>query len=111
MIAITEISPPRKVSGLSSFLIQFQYNKNLIDILVGLGNGAAYFHKKDSAWEISLPFLSEVLDRFTYYDDITVKFLDTEAEELIRKSMSEVKEAIKWLPEFLTRPCVAQKEA
>lgn len=49
MIAITEISPPRKVSGISSFLIQFPYNKNLIDKLVELGNGVAYFHKSDSA--------------------------------------------------------------
>lgn len=53
-----------------------------------------------------MSFLSEVLDQFTYYDDITVKFLDTEAEELTKKNMSAAKEAIKWLPDFLTRPGV-----
>lgn len=76
MIQIREISPPLKQSGLSSFLISSPYNALVNQALYDLGQGVAYRHDKLNAYEIPAPFLHEVLDKLTSYDDIELKVLD-----------------------------------
>jgi len=48
MIRIQEIAPPRKVSGLSSFLVFSPYNPQVINVIQGIG-ACAYFHRADSS--------------------------------------------------------------
>lgn len=74
MINIVEIKPPKKFSGLSSFLIDFEYNKIFVNILKSLP--VASFHKKDLLWEIPDNELALVLDQFVKYDNISLKLLD-----------------------------------
>lgn len=45
MILIEESAPPRKLSGLSSFLISFQYDEKIIEKIKQLD--VYYYHKKD----------------------------------------------------------------
>ena len=57
MIEIREISPPRKLSGLSSFLLKFPYNPQIVDVVKSFS--PAVFDKKNLTWEISSSYLSE----------------------------------------------------
>lgn len=74
MIYITEISPPRKISGLSSIIVQFDYNQYIVDAVKTIPT--YYFHKKDNAWEIPIVYLSRLLDNLTFLDDIQLQLLD-----------------------------------
>lgn len=79
MIEIYEISPPEKVSGLSSFVTRFTYNLNLVNALAEIcGPKGFYYHKKEDCYEFPAPFLQAVLDRFTYYDEMKLHLLKTE---------------------------------
>ena len=73
MINIRECSPPRKVSGLSSFLITFNYNPVIVDTLKCLTT--TYYHKKDFTWEIPVDELCEVLEKLTFIDEIQLQLL------------------------------------
>ena len=75
MVIITEISPPAKISGLSSLVIQFDYNPYIVDALKTLPT--CYFHKKDKVWECPVCYLGRILDSLTFLDDIQLKLLDT----------------------------------
>ena len=75
MIRITEISPPRKISGLSSVIIQFDYSQYIVDSIKTIPT--YYFHKKDNAWEIPISYLSRLLDSLTFLDEINLQLLDT----------------------------------
>lgn len=46
MINITEIIPPKKVSGISSLILSFNFHQDIVDFLKGLP--AAYYHRKDN---------------------------------------------------------------
>lgn len=78
MILIQEIAPAKKISGLTSMVISFDYNPYIIDVLKGLPT--YYYHSKDKVWEIPVCYLGRVLDALTFYDDITLKLLDTPEE-------------------------------
>ena len=82
MIYVTEISPPRKISGLSSIIVQFDYNQYVVDSLKTLPT--YYFHKKDNAWEISISYLGRLLDSLTFFDNIQLKLLDTPKSQQFR---------------------------
>lgn len=71
MINIIESRPPLKVSGLSSFLITFQYNPAIVDAIKALPT--AYYHKKIYTWEIPADLLSRALDTLTFFDEITLQ--------------------------------------
>ena len=71
MINIIESRPPLKVSGLSSFLITFQYNPAIVDAIKTLPT--AYYHKKIYTWEIPADLLSRALDTLTFFDEITLQ--------------------------------------
>jgi SNF2 family DNA or RNA helicase len=75
MINITEISPPKKISGLSSLIVQFDYNQYIVDALKTIPT--YYFHKKDKLWEFPICYLGRLLDSLTFLDEIQLKLLDT----------------------------------
>lgn len=68
MIYIRELVPPRKFSGISSFLISFQYKPEIVDAIKALP--LWYYHKKDFSWEIPIDCLTQALDTLTFIDDI-----------------------------------------
>lgn len=75
MINITEISPPLKLSGLSSLICQFDYNQYVVDAIKTIPT--FHWHKKEKVWEIPLSYLGRLLDNLTFLDDIQLKLLDT----------------------------------
>ena len=75
MVYITEISPPSKISGLSSLVVQFDFSQYIVDALKSIPT--YYYHKKDKVWEFPICYLGRLLDNLTFLDDITLKLLDT----------------------------------
>lgn len=75
MIHITEISPPKKISGLSSICVTFEPNQYIVDSLKTIP--AFYYHKKDNVWEFPVCYLSRLLDSLTFLDEINLSLLDT----------------------------------
>lgn len=69
MIQITQISPPRKVSGKSSLLITTKpFNPEAINAIKSLP--VAVYHKADFMWEVPISDLARLLDTLTFLDDI-----------------------------------------
>ncbi len=75
MIRIFEISPGKKISGLSSLLIDFDFNQYIVDSLKTLPT--YYFHKKEKVWEVPICYLGRILDSLTFLDEIQLRLLDT----------------------------------
>ena len=75
MIHITEISPPQKMSGLSSICVTFDFNQYIVDALKTIPT--FYYHKKDNVWEFPICYLGRLLDSLTFLDEIQLKLLDT----------------------------------
>jgi SNF2 family DNA or RNA helicase len=75
MIHLTEISPPKKISGLSSVCVTFDFNQYIIDALKSIPT--FYYHKKDNVWEFPVCYLGRLLDSLTFLDEIQLKLLDT----------------------------------
>ena len=75
MIKIYEISPPQKISGLSSLIVQFDYNEFIVDSIKTIPT--AYYHKKEKVWELPVCYLGRLLDSLTFLDEIQLKLLDT----------------------------------
>lgn len=75
MIKIYEISPPQKISGLSSLIVQFDFNQYIVDSLKTIPT--AHFHKKEKVWELPVCYLGRLLDSLTFLDEIQLKLLDT----------------------------------
>ena len=79
MIRITEISPCRKMTGKSSFLINFDFNQKIVDTLKTIPT--YYYHKSDYSWEIPINYLSMALEALTFIDDVYLHLLPTEEAE------------------------------
>jgi SNF2 family DNA or RNA helicase len=75
LIRIFEISPGKKISGLSSLIIDFDFNQYIVDALKTLPT--YHYHKKEKCWEVPVCYLGRVLDSLTFLDDIQLKLLDT----------------------------------
>ncbi len=75
MINIKEISPPLKLSGLSSLLVSFEYNPYIVDALKTLPT--FNYSKRDHTWEVPSCYLGRLLDSLTFLDDIQLRLLDT----------------------------------
>ena len=75
MIRIFEISPGKKISGLSSLIIDFDFNQYIVDALKTLPT--YHYHKREKCWEVPVCYLGRVLDSLTFLDDIQLKLLDT----------------------------------
>ena len=79
MIRITEISPCRKMTGKSSFLINFDFNQKIVDTLKTIPT--YYYHKSDYSWEIPINYLSMALEALTFIDDVYLHLLPAEDVE------------------------------
>lgn len=79
MIRITEISPCRKMTGKSSFLINFDFNQKIVDTLKTIPT--YYYHKSDYSWEIPINYLSMALEALTFIDDVYLTLLPAEEAE------------------------------
>jgi SNF2 family DNA or RNA helicase len=75
MIHLTEISPPKKISGLSSVCVTFDFNQYIIDALKSIPT--FYYHKKDNVWEFPVCYLGRLLDSLTFLDEIKLSLLNT----------------------------------
>ena len=73
MITIIESMPPKKMSGISSFLVSFDYNPAIVDAMKTLP--MAIWHKKLLAWEIPCDCLTRALDTLTFYDEIQLQLI------------------------------------
>lgn len=82
IITLQEISPPIKLSGLSSIIVKFNYNQYIVDTLKTFPT--YYYHKKDKTWEISICYLGRLLDSLTFFDDIQLELLDTPKSQQFR---------------------------
>lgn len=75
MIYVTEISPPKKISGLSSICVTFDYNQYVVDALKTIPT--FYYHKRDNVWELPVCYLGRLLDNLTFLDEIQLRLLNT----------------------------------
>ena len=75
MITIQEISPPLKISGLSSLMVSFDYNQYIVDAIKTIPT--SYYHKAKKLWEIPIVYLSRLLDNLTFLDEIQLQLLNT----------------------------------
>lgn len=75
MIYLTEISPPKKISGLSSICCTFDFNQYVVDSLKTIPT--YYYHKKDNVWEFPICYLGRLLDNLTFLDEIQLSLLNT----------------------------------
>lgn len=67
MILIKE-DTPKKLSGITSLFIKFDFNNKVLDIIKSCS--ACNYSKTDKLWEVSTDNLAYLLDRLTYEDDI-----------------------------------------
>lgn len=79
MIRITEISPCRKMTGKSSFLINFDFNQKIVDTLKTIPT--YYYHKADYSWEIPINYLFMALEALTFIDDVYLHLLPAEESD------------------------------
>ncbi len=75
MINIYEVSPPNKISGLSSLVIKFDYNEYIVAALKTLPT--YNYDKRNKLWEVPVCYLGRLLDSLTFLDEIQLKLLDT----------------------------------
>lgn len=81
MISLTEIKPI-KLPGLSSIKVEFNYRKEIVDVLHQIPN--AVYHKKLLCWEIPVTSLAMAIDYLSNYDSLDILFLpDIEQEKII----------------------------
>ena len=77
MITIIESMPPKKMSGISSFLVSFDYNPAIVEAMKTIP--VAIWHKKLLTWEIPCDCLTQALDTLTFYDEITLQLFQNES--------------------------------
>lgn len=75
MIRIFEISPGKKISGISSLLVDFDFNQYIVDSLKTIPT--YYYHKREKVWEFPICYLGRLLDSLTFLDEIQLRLLDT----------------------------------
>ena len=81
MITIYEISPPNKISGLSSLVVKIDYNQYVVDALKTIPT--YNYDRRTKLWEFPIIYLGRLLDNLTFLDDIQLKLLDTPENGLI----------------------------
>jgi len=88
MITITELKPPFKMPGLSSFRIDFPYNPQLVELVKSV-HGACW-HKTQKFWEIPASSLATALDALTMVADIELRLVpDTETSAISESPLTE----------------------
>lgn len=97
MVRLQEISPPNKVSGLSSIVATFDYNPMVIDAIKTIP--VYQYDKKTHIWEIPINYLSLLLDALAIVDSVSLSLLDTASgKNEIREISSDELSALKWEP-------------
>lgn len=79
MITITE-ARAKKVPGLTSFFIKFDYNQYLVDLLKTIQD--CNYDKSTRVWEMPLLKLSTFLDYACQVDSITLNLLETDDDTI-----------------------------
>lgn len=105
MIRIIE-SKPRKMTGRTSFLIQFDFNQAIVDALKTLPT--YYYHKKDYTWELPVNCLSQALELLTFLDEIQLVLL---SDEELNPKQSDFKLTQAEIDQFRMKPFQHQIEA
>lgn len=82
MIKLSEIIPI-KLPGLSSIQVEFNYRKEIVDIMHQLPS--AIYHKKLQCWEIPVTSLSSAIEYLSNYDSLDLNFLPDEKEQEIKQ--------------------------
>lgn len=80
MIRIQEICPPLKLSGLTSFLVSFDYNPEIVEAIKTVP--IYKYHPKERVWEVANSCLTKLLDSLTFYDDMELCLLDEFPKDL-----------------------------
>lgn len=89
MITIEE-NTPKKIPGLTSLFITFNYKKEIVDIFKDIE--VKNFDKKIKTWEIPATSLSYFIDKACYWDDIDLYLLkDKEKKEDKRYKLLDYK--------------------
>lgn len=79
MIKIIE-DTPKKLSGLTSLFVSFDYNAEAVNIIK---SATKYVYDKTTfTWELPITSLSYLLDNLTYIDDITLKLIKDNKEDI-----------------------------
>ena len=92
MILIEE-KIPKKLPGLSSLFVSFDYNAEIVGAIKQVGT--AIYDKKTKIWEVPITSLADLLDSFCKFDEITLKLL---------KEKSEKEKEIVFQTKFKTKP-------
>ena len=104
MIIIRE-TKPIKISGISSFLISFQYEPKTVEAVKSLPT--YYYHKDTTSWEIPANDLAQAIDTLTFLDNIQLNLLSDEVEDM-RENTNLTEDEIK---EFKFKPYAHQIDA
>jgi len=105
MIYITELKPPFKMPGLSSFRCDFQYNPVLVEAVKAVPGST--WHPTQKFWEFPASSLAEALDTLTMISDIELRLApDTETS-----AISEPPLTVEEISEFKYKPFDHQIEA
>lgn len=89
----------KKLPGLSSLFVSFNYKPELVDVIKSLSN--CIFDKNTKEWEVPLTHLAPLLDRLCVYDSIDLSILEDEAE---------VPDIVYDLQDYKTKPFDYQKD-
>ena len=73
MITLTE-TYPKKLPGITSIFVEFEYNSQIIDILKKHCDVLNY-DKHTKVWEIPVTSISEVIDDLSLIDDIQLNLV------------------------------------
>ena len=87
MITITELCPPFKMSGLSSFRVDFPFNQTIIDAIKTVPN--VVWHKTQKFWEVAPSSLAKLLDTLTFLDDIDLVMAKPETSMISEPPLTE----------------------
>lgn len=88
MIKIVE-KTTRKLPGITSLFVSFDYNKNIVDNIKSLND--CIFHSDTKEWEVPLTVLTELLDRLCCFDELDITFEKTQEKEFIDYTLMEYK--------------------
>ena len=96
MITITQKTPPYKLPGKISFMIEFDYSPNIVDTIHNIPS--AIYHKKLQCWEIPVTSLSRAIDSLINLDELTLNLLPETDTETASKEIKLNEKSYKTIP-------------
>ena len=91
MIKIIE-TVPCKVSGKTALHVTFNFNQNIINEIKAI-SGPSIWLKNESCWELPLSCLTTLLDKLTFYDDIELRLLPDEIDQISDPKFMQLSDA------------------